>query len=173
MNTDPLEVKQNGVNRNQDPTPPRQEPPSTLELEDRQLGNILQRLKRALGPVLGGLILDFADFATFGPLGLFAGPIVGIFVGWWMGNFYQLTTRARIGLTLVAGIYCALPITNFLPLATMVSALIRFLETPPEAGSATQVRNSGSDQLPLTPSELLTSKEEPKGRNGRDPRRAK
>lgn len=131
-----------------------------MELEDRQLGDIMQRLKRALGPVLGGLILDFADFATFGPLGLIAGPFVGIFVGWWMGKFYQLTMRARIGLALAAAIYCALPITNFLPLATMVSALIRFFETPPKAGSATQVSNSSSNALPVTPSELIAPKDE-------------
>ena len=40
--------------------------------------SILERLHRSIGPVAGGMILDFADLATFGPLGFYLGPIATI-----------------------------------------------------------------------------------------------
>ncbi len=91
------------------------------------------RLYRALGPVLGGLVLDFADLVTFGPFGIYGGIFVGAAIGWWMTSFSRLAPVARVAVAGLAGVYCALPFTHFLPLATAITAAMRFCEDPDEA----------------------------------------
>jgi hypothetical protein len=92
--------------------------------------SLFARLHQALGPILGGLILDGADFVTFGALGIYVGVLVGFLVGWWITSFSSIATPYRLVVALLAGVYCAMPITEFMPIATMVSAGIRFLEEP-------------------------------------------
>ena len=87
---------------------------------------LLHRLYRALGPLAGGLILDFADLATFGPVGLVGGLVVGIAVGWWICSIYELSWEVRFLIAVIAGIYCTIPYTEMLPLATLISAIARF-----------------------------------------------
>ena len=93
------------------------------------------RLANALGPALGALVLDFADLITFGPFGIYGGLFIGAAVGWWMSGSYGFGRAGRIAVALSAGIYCMLPATHFLPLASILSATGRFLEDPPEATS--------------------------------------
>ncbi len=90
----------------------------------------MERLYVALFPILGGLILDFADLATFGPIGLYAGMIVGCTVGWLISGIYGFSRNGRVIFSLLAGIYCTIPGTFFLPLATVISAMTRFREKP-------------------------------------------
>jgi hypothetical protein len=90
---------------------------------------LLERLNDALGPIAGGIILDVVDFATFGPIGLFIGWIAGGLTGWWIGSIYKFSTRGRILLAIAAAAYCSAPGTEFLPLATIVSAIARFWDT--------------------------------------------
>ncbi len=90
------------------------------------------RLLNAVGPALGALVLDFADLITFGPFGIYGGLFIGAAVGWWMSASYGFARAGRIAVALSAGIYCMLPATHFLPLASILSATARFLEDPPE-----------------------------------------
>ncbi len=84
------------------------------------------RLNHAFGPVVAGLILDLADLATFGPVGLVAGLPVGGLAGYWMGQALGLRPRARWWCALLGGIYCTIPFTEFLPLGTLVGAYARY-----------------------------------------------
>ena len=92
--------------------------------------SLMERFYVAIFPILGGLILDFADFVTFGPVGLYAGMIVGCTIGWLISGIYGFSRNGRILLSLLAGVYCTIPGTFFLPLATAISALARFREKP-------------------------------------------
>ena len=87
---------------------------------------LLERLHNALGPIAGALVLDFADLATFGPIGLVAGGIVGLVIGWWISSIYSFRFPARILWAILAAIYCTIPFTALLPLATIISAVARF-----------------------------------------------
>ncbi len=97
---------------------------------------LLIRLYRALGPVAGGLLLDFADLATFGPTGLFAGSFVGIAIALWICSIYRFSFRIKIILSLLAGVYCSVPMTEPFPLATLVTVACRFFESPPKPPSS-------------------------------------
>lgn len=97
--------------------------------EQQQQPGLLWRLHRALGPILGGLILDFTDLATFGPLGIL-GPLLGAAVVLWISMLYQFSLRTKIILAFLAGVYCMMPMTEFFPIATLVCAACRFFEKP-------------------------------------------
>jgi hypothetical protein len=94
-----------------------------------------RRLQRALGPVLGGMILDLADLATPLGVGMKAGFLVGPIVGFWVASIYGFALPWRITLAALAGIYCAIPGTELIPVATLLGAAVRFLteENPAEA----------------------------------------
>lgn len=89
-----------------------------------------QRLHDALGPVAAGLLLDFADLITFGPLGYTVGPVLGVLLGAYLATFYGFRGWSRAGLALLAAVYLALPVTGLLPIATLVSALARYRGEP-------------------------------------------
>ena len=78
-------------------------------------------------PIAAALAIDLADFATAGPLGL----LTGLFVGASLTTVVALLSGARprraFGLGLLGAIYCALPLTEPIPLATMLTALHGFL----------------------------------------------
>ena len=90
--------------------------------------SLLVRLHRAIGPIAGGLILDFVDLATFGPIGLFGGFLIGAIVGWWVSSIYDFTHRSRVLFAVLAAVYTAIPLTEPFPIATGISALARFRE---------------------------------------------
>lgn len=95
-----------------------------------------QRLNRAFGPVVAGLIIDLVDLGTFGPIGLVLGLPIGGAAGYWMGRTLGLSKKASLLCALAAGIYCTIPGTEMLPIATLVGAAARYYEsapkTPPE-----------------------------------------
>ena len=99
--------------------------------------SLASRLHRALGPLAGGVVLDTADFVTFGPIGLLIGFFVGCMVGWWISSFYKYSKEAQLKWAILAGIYCAFPFTALIPLATLISATGRFQEQP--AGEPSEV----------------------------------
>ena len=92
------------------------------------LEGIAHRLHRALGPVAGALILDFADFATFGPIGLVLGWLVGAVTGWWISSLYGYDMRYRCIWAALAALYCTIPFTAVIPLATIISVIARFFD---------------------------------------------
>jgi len=87
---------------------------------------LYERLYNALLLIAGGLILDFADFVTLGPIGLYVGMIVGCTVGWLISRIYNFSKTGRIICSILAGIYCTIPGTFFLPLATFIAAISCF-----------------------------------------------
>ncbi len=102
------------------------------------------RATRTLGPVVAGLLLDAADFATFGPIGLSVGFFVGALAGWLLAPSLGIPPRGRWLAAFGSGVYCMLPFTAFLPLATVLGVLVRLHEQsqPASAGSApSQSRN--------------------------------
>ena len=91
----------------------------------------MARLHRALGPILGGLLLDFTDLSTFGPMGFFLGPFLGAAVVLWLSSLYRFSVKTKIVLAFLAGVYCTVPMTELVPVATLVCAACRFFEKPP------------------------------------------
>ena len=106
-----------------DPTP---QPDPALQPDAIQQA---KRLNRAFGPVVAGLIIDLVDISTFGPLGLFLGLPLGGACGYWMGQALGLKRKQRLWCALAAGIYCTIPLSEFLPLATLVGAYARYRES--------------------------------------------
>jgi hypothetical protein len=92
-----------------------------------------RRLYFALGPIAGCMVLDLADFLTLGPIGLVIGVPVGAAIGWWLGSLYGFQTQGRAVLAVLSGIYCTIPFTEVIPVATIVGAIARFYDPPKAA----------------------------------------
>lgn len=88
-----------------------------------------RRINRAFGPIAAGLIIDLVDFTSFGPLGLVMGLPLGGLTGYWMGRALGLSRKASLWCALTAGLYCMVPATEFIPLAMIVGACVRFSES--------------------------------------------
>ena len=95
------------------------------KLQKPQRVPLIERLQRAFGPLAGGMILDLVDLSTYGPFGV-GGFFIGSLIGWWICSIYRIKTSTRLFLALLSGIYCLLPLTEFIPLATLLSAFVRF-----------------------------------------------
>ena len=91
--------------------------------------------ERLLGPIAGGMLLDALDLATFGPVGLWTGLVVGGAAGWLLAPGLGIAPERRWLAALGAGAYCMLPFTAFLPLGTLVGTLVRLREATPEPPS--------------------------------------
>jgi hypothetical protein len=115
---------------------------SSTSQNEPMRATLLERLHRALGPLAGGMIIDFVDFASFGPIGLVLGPVLGGLAGWWVSSIYGFGPRGRTVVAIVAAVYCSIPFTEVLPLATLVAAVARFFESP--QGPPTNVTHRGS-----------------------------
>lgn len=91
------------------------------------------RVASALSPIIAGMALDAIDLATMGPLGLTLGLLLGAIVGWTLSPIFGLRGRGRWWASLIAGLYCAIPGTEFLPIATVLAAFARFVQPPGRA----------------------------------------
>jgi hypothetical protein len=96
------------------------------DTDDAVPTSIWERLYFALGPIAGCLVLDLVDFVTLGPIGLVIGIPVGAAVGWWLGSLYGLQRTGRITVAVLSAVYCTIPFTEILPLATLSGAVARF-----------------------------------------------
>ena len=85
-----------------------------------------------LGPIAGGMLLDALDLATFGPVGLRAGLVVGALAGWLLAPGLGVSPKRRWLVALGAGAYCMVPFTAFLPLGTLAGALVRLRGAKPD-----------------------------------------
>ena len=97
--------------------------------EEPQQPGFFWRLHRALGPILGGLLLDFTDLATYGPMGIL-GPFLGAAVVLWICSLYRFSVKTKIILAFLGGVYCMVPMTEPFPIAPLVCAACRFFEKP-------------------------------------------
>jgi hypothetical protein len=93
---------------------------------ERSRPDLARRANYAFGPVLAGLVIDLIDFATFGPIGLLLGFPIGGLAGYWMGRALGLERHIALWCGAAAGVYCTIPGTRFLPVATIVGACVRF-----------------------------------------------
>jgi hypothetical protein len=80
-----------------------------------------------MGPILAGVILDGVDLLTQGPWGVPLGLLVGGSVGYYLARRQGFSGSTCLGLGFLAGLYCALPFTARLPLATLVGVYSRFV----------------------------------------------
>jgi len=114
---------------------PENLPAETTEPESRPPNPNQQtkRLNRAFGPVVAGLIIDLVDLSTFGPMGFYFGLPLGGGCGYWMGRTLGLTRKQSLYCAIAAGIYCMIPVSEFLPLATLVGAFARYRESIPNS----------------------------------------
>ena len=88
--------------------------------------------------MVAAMALDLADLATFGPVGLGSGLAVGAAAGWLLGPALGFSARRRWLAAAVGGVYCAMPSTAFLPLASVVTAVAKRAggESDPESAVA-------------------------------------
>lgn len=77
-------------------------------------------------PILAGLFIDLVDFLTWGPHGLRKGLVVGGVTGLWLGWLNKMPLSKSVIGALLAGIYCAVPFTERLPLATIITTCFCF-----------------------------------------------
>jgi len=85
------------------------------------------RLRRDLLPIASGILIDTVDLATFGPLGLYGGFVVGGLVGWLVCSANGISGNRRWLLIAAAAAYTAMPFTEAVPLATVLAVLSRLL----------------------------------------------
>ncbi len=77
----------------------------------------LSELSDTIGPVIAGLLVDLLDAATIN-------PAMGLFLGWPLGYYIvrkvgcQPSTAWKLGALI--GVYCAVPGTFLIPMATLV-----------------------------------------------------
>ena len=115
----------------------------------RERPSFSARLTRTFGPVLPGLVLDFADFfaltRTVGPWASFP---IGFAIGVWLSLFYPFGFGWRFVIALGSGLYTLTPGTEYIPLATILTCLGRFIESTPETPMTVNTTEVISDDEP-------------------------
>ena len=72
--------------------------------------------------------IDLADLATAGPIGLLAGLFVGGVLTTIVAKAAGAESRRALGLGVLGAIYCALPFTEAVPLATILTLVHGLLQ---------------------------------------------
>jgi hypothetical protein len=97
-------------------------------------------------PILTALAIDLADLAMIGPVGLVAGFGVGFALTGLLTLATGVPLRRAALLSLLAGIYCTLPFTDVVPLATMLTLLrIALLRRGPASSESPQSSQPSSE----------------------------
>ena len=73
--------------------------------------------------IAAGLAIDLLDLTLAGPLGV-AGAIVAGTLVWWLVRARGWTGPLRWFAVALTAIYCVLPLTELVPLGTLVGAVI-------------------------------------------------
>lgn len=87
-----------------------------------------------MGPFRAGALLDAVDLATWGPIGLYGGFVLGGIAGAWAGRELGLSRRACVLLGVLSALYSMTPATELVPLGMLVGAgahLARRIGTSP------------------------------------------
>ena len=94
--------------------------------------SFVSRLQRALGPTLPGLVLDLADLCALTThVGTWASFPIGLAIGIWLSSYYPFGFGWRAVIAVASGLYTLTPGTEYIPLATMLTCLGRFVEAAP------------------------------------------
>ena len=91
--------------------------PMEPEPDRRDGGFTVSKLKRGVGPVLSGILIDLVDISTVSPL---LGLALGALCGLWLSGHLKFAPRQRLLVALACGVYCMFPPTKFFPLATLL-----------------------------------------------------
>ncbi len=75
--------------------------------------------QRIVGAFFAGLILDIADFATFGRAAMVIGLAAGTLAGLYIVSVLRIPMPHRVKWIAMAALYCAIPRTEFFPLAAL------------------------------------------------------
>ncbi|MBU0676985.1 MAG: hypothetical protein KJ626_02625 [Verrucomicrobia bacterium] len=102
------------------------------EEERPQPPSAFRRMELSLGPVAAGIIIDVIDFVTFGQAGIMLGLLIGGTAAYWMCSVYRLPVYQRLLWAVAAGVYCTIPRTEFIPVATIIGAFARFVNSKNE-----------------------------------------
>ncbi len=73
-----------------------------------------------INPILFGAIIDIIDLVSMGPAGL----AMGALAGGWLSSRNRSPSWAVFVSAVVCGIYCAMPMTHFTPLMTMIGVVL-------------------------------------------------
>jgi hypothetical protein len=80
-------------------------------------------------PLVGALLLDLADFLSLGPQGVVIGLLVGTTLGWRIAAASGLSRKWRIASAIASAVYCMVPGTELVPLASIVTTAVRVRQT--------------------------------------------
>ncbi len=115
-------------------------------------------LKQMIGPMVAGIAIDGLDLMTFGPIGLYAGLILGGAVGYWLAPMLGFPPKGRWLAALMTGIYCTIPLTGFIPAAAVAAGLTRALSrgnaAPVETSADPALRPEGSIDVEFESKEI-------------------
>jgi predicted RNA-binding Zn-ribbon protein involved in translation (DUF1610 family) len=142
-----------------------------VRVTEKTANSTARRLHKALGPAVPGLLLDLVDLAA---LTRTAGPVVSIPIGFaigvWLSLYYPIGLGWRSLIAIGASLYVLVPGTEYIPLATLVTCLCRFVE-----GAPTSPMNSTAavSSTSLDPAATPTADESISPREQTGPLRAK
>jgi hypothetical protein len=104
-------------------TPPP--PPLIGEVEEAHARGGWGALLPLLAPLWGGFLLDVTDFFSWAvfPPSIVMGVAAGVPLGWWIASTLGFSQKWRLITAIGAGVYCFLPFTELLPLATIASTV--------------------------------------------------
>ena len=108
-----------------------EEEPEVIEVEVERLESEegaeegKSSVEKAIGPVVAGMIIDVLDLATFGSTGFSLGFLLGAPAGWYLARHLGLDRRRALLTAIGCGIYCTIPFTFPIPVATKSGAWAR------------------------------------------------
>ena len=108
-----------------------EEEPEVIEVEVERLESEevaeegKSSVEKAIGPVVAGMIIDVLDLATLGSTGFYLGFLLGAPAGWYLARHLGLDRRRALLTAIGCGIYCTIPFTFPIPVATMIGVWSR------------------------------------------------
>lgn len=100
---------------------------------ENQKESLVERLVRSFGIIVLGFFLDIADLATFGAWGLYLGAVIGGLLGLYLAYAMDWGWKGQTLMVLLAGVYCMLPATELVPVASFVFACVHFFSSKKES----------------------------------------